>query len=173
MVFKSSMSLSGFNANRRVPYSNLSGAVGSSVVVKGGGRPRPGGAPTPRPLSSLHVRVTTKQVPPDDRLEKGKRKEPEAPKSERRGDGTPPIGSVHWTYGTANVDLTECGTERRIAQKGSRVVLVFPMEKHGDVVRMRLKRVDPETASPSHHWVPVYDPNLDDPRLVDDYSLLP
>ena len=183
------MSLSGFNANRRIHFTNMTGMIAPVVHVRGGGgggKKRVSSAPPPTPMrinSNVRLTKANTREPPEkasiDRLMTTKRPATAVQNNKSKPDAasvatTVQVASDHWTYGTATSDLVDVDTEICVSKRGSRVLLVFPMEKRdGDKVCMRLKSVDPDTATLSYHWIKVFDPSLDEPRLVDDFSLTP
>ena len=160
MKQNSEMSLTGFNSNRRIPYSNLTGSVGSNVML------------TPVMLRSRMVanappnamRKVTSSVPKkipvtkkanvDENVRVIVKKDPVNREAVASGKGREVRANaeVHWTYGTAMADVFECGTTEKVASSGERILLVFPMkEDKGGVVRMRCKKIDPSTATMSYH----------------------
>jgi hypothetical protein len=64
----------------------------------------------------------------------------------------------HQVYATASHDLHDVDTHTKVASKGDRILLCYPMLPQGnDSVHMRMKTVHPVTCALAYHWVQVYD----------------
>lgn len=81
----------------------------------------------------------------------------------------------HWLYGTACVELTCSQTNDVIAQKGERIMFVYPMQtdpNKGDAVFMRVKTTNKTTAELKYNWVCIYSGVDDDVYFVENFSML-
>jgi len=82
--------------------------------------------------------------------------------------------SQHWAYATALDDVRRRDdAETVVAEKGSRVMAVYPMESdERGAVYMRLKTVHAVTGQLSYVWAMVYDPDTEK-RYIGDFALCP
>jgi hypothetical protein len=81
-------------------------------------------------------------------------------------------GDHHWFFATCTKPLLSVDGVQA-TRAGERVLLVYPMQSVGPSrVSIRMKSIDPITASLSYSWVIVYD-DEDDEYLIDDCSFCP
>ena len=89
---------------------------------------------------------------------------------------------MQWVYATARAPLVDTETGERVAEEGSRILLVYPMQSDADTgrVTMRLKRIDAATGGISLHPIVIYsgDDEMDTrdgsvTRAVDSFSFVP
>jgi len=110
--------------------------------------------PVPAPSPSVPVLQPPLPAPPAPqpvppaKAEAGKEKEEESSAFQAH----------HQVYATACKDLHDVDTHAKVASKGDRILLCYPMLPQGnDSVHMRMKTVHPVTCALSYHWVQVYD----------------
>lgn len=161
----------GFNLQKPIRTTNLGGSVGNVYMVPS--NRRTGAVTLPRLQPAL---PSLPLATPPPRARPAWLASQPPPPPETTVQSRPPPGDDHWVYATALADLHEDGTVGGlVAQKGARILLVYPQKHDRDTgrVTMRVKIAEPDTGQLRYAWVEVFSGLDSGVRSVDAFSVVP